>query len=237
MDAMDLQFGRLIQYAYDQGFGPDPKLIDPTPIGFRKFETLMGHGNLEAPCCYGFIAERISDGYRLAVIRGTADPDEWLEDGEFWPERSPWGPGKTEGGFTDVVDSIETPGLVELSDLGVKAVVGHSLGAAVAEGLAAKYALEYAGLWAAPRLGDAAFVAWLLSRVKTVLRISVAGDAVPEVPLDLPPVFAYQHPPGLILQPADGTPPDLGSRHALVTYLTAASMIVPGYGHTGQPLG
>ena len=237
---MDLQFGRLIQYAYQQGFGPTPIAVDPTPIGFRFVQTLMGNGNAEAPCCYGIVAERLSDGYRVAAIRGTADPSEWVEDGEFWPERSPWGPGKTEGGFTDVVESIcgyLAPGVpVTLGQLQVKAVVGHSLGAAVAEGLAAKYGLEYAGLWACPRLGDAAFVQFLLSRVKTVLRLSVAGDIVPQVPLDLPPIFAYQHPPGQLLQPADGTPSDWPSRHALVTYLTAVSMIVPRYGHEGEVL-
>jgi hypothetical protein len=221
---LDIELGALIRFAYGQGFGPRPLPVDPGPAGYDLVARGTAQGNLEARCYYAVKLMRKVDGLKVLAIRGTADVNEWKEDAEFWPERCPWGPGKTEGGMTDIITTLaaDDPEAKPLWD--VDAVVGHSLGAAIAEGIGAEFSVPYVGLWAAPRLGDGDARAALLARCKLVLRPYMQGDLVPDLPFDLPPIFTYLHPPGFELEPAPGTAWDPETRHALDTYLTAAAL-------------
>lgn len=217
---LDLDLAALIEVAYAQGFGPDPLPVTP-PAGWTFERAVRSHGNLEPAACFGCLLEREADGLRVLAIRGTADPAEWIEDAEFWPERWPFNlaGGKTEFGFTDLISEL----LLDLKTSPIDAVVGHSLGAAIAEGVACGAGADYAGLWACPRLGDATFVKLLLTRVACVVRPFLAGDLVPGVPLDLPPFFAYQHPPGISLGAPAGMACDPQVRHALASYIEACA--------------
>jgi hypothetical protein len=223
----DVLLGRLVLAAYDQGFSPTPISVDLAPLGFTFEDTWVSHGAFEPAVCYGIVARHPDLGRHLA-IRGTEDGPEWAEDAEFWPETCPFAPNgaKTEAGFTSLVlggslaSGRPVESLMPGGELALDGVEGHSLGGAIAEGVAALVGAGYAGLWAAPRLGNAIFRDWLLTRVKRVFRPYLVGDGVPSVPLDLPPFFEYLHPPGF--QIGNGRVlNNPKARHSLLSYLNA----------------
>lgn len=218
----DILSGRRVLLAYDQGFGSSPLPVNPAGIGLKVIDVAMSCGDYEPECCYGIVTESLTDFRRYLSFRGTANGAEWLEDGQFWPRPVAWAPrgAMIEHGFYTIIKNTRLASGRTLESLNLTGVDGHSLGAAVAEGMAAKLGVSYAGLWASPRLGNETFRQYLLSRVSRVFRPYMLGDVVPNVPFDLEPFFEYLHPPGFqIDNPAAANNPKC--RHALLTYLNA----------------
>lgn len=219
----DIRLGRLILASYAQGFGPQPKPVGDLlfALGMRLVDVILSHDDIEPQVCYGLIAQDLKTGDLYEAWRGTQDEDEWIGNAEFWPRPCSWAPQgtKLEHGFGCVIDNAVTLMGTPIANYPIKAVVGHSKGAAVAAGRAAKVGAEYAGLWASPRLWNQAGVDWLKTRVRRIFRPFNDGDRVPGVPFDLPPFFQYSHPPGFQIDSAAFAKTDIGCRHQLRTYL------------------
>ena len=161
---------------------------------FRK-----GLSQLGQDVCYGFIARNRADPTQYsAVVRGTGDLWEWVEDAEFLPATHPTA-GHVEGGFWGVYRTmryvaigaapIAAPvGIASAVGANRVFVVGHSLGAALASYLTFDLAalvdpmrLE-ATILASPQPGDLEFAEAFEKRVLRYQVINRVVDAVPHVP-------------------------------------------------------
>jgi hypothetical protein len=202
--------------------------------------------------CYGYVAESVSQPGKFALaIRGTADPIEWAEDGEFFQVATKW-PGKVEGGFWGIFGSftfrhpggIEEPlnsALVALIGEGSLIIVGHSLGSALATMVAyeaapligARVALR---VFASPHPGDAEFVAAVAAAVPDHVHYANVLDLVPRVPLG----FGYAALPNTV----EISPHTAGVRikfgpqclHHLVCYLALIDPDGDGFTHLIEPV-
>jgi triacylglycerol lipase len=151
---------------------------------------------------YGYLAVNAAGDTYVAVIRGTDGAEEWIDNTVFIAERRAQFPGRVETGFTDIYLSMEYRPLtggpaVPLAN-GIRAavgaadvlVLGHSLGATLAECLA--YQLADANslgaarvgaiMYASPKLGDHNFVDAFDSQVTNYIVINFEHDVVPRVP-------------------------------------------------------
>lgn len=202
LDRKAAQDALLVTYAMDmtQGGALAPPL-DPRIVGW----TLRGHIlgidqvlGISTPACYGFLAESIGEpGRFVAVIRGTADVSEWIEDAAFALINHP-GLGQVERGFFTLYERMTFAPLSEASKplpIGIAGaigsgsvhVVGHSLGAALATylnfDLAQAFGDRVSGCFlASPRPGDADFAARFHATVQDYQVWNYAPDAVPRVP-------------------------------------------------------
>ena len=188
VDLETARYGIYVQCAMD-AFMADPTNLAPPPDprlapDWEVIGQLIAHDALlpqGAPLVlggtvnYGFLARSTADPLdHLAVIRGTADTVEWIEDGEFRPVLHPVA-GKVEQGFWGIHSSMALvlPGqqpakaadaiLAALGGSGRVTVVGHSLGAPLATYLTLELAYSLKGrlrgrFIASPRPGD-----WLMS--------------------------------------------------------------------------
>lgn len=154
---------------------------------------------------YGYLARKVGDpGLFAAVIRGTDGAWEWIDDFDFFSAPKLPLPGRVESGFADIYFSMQYWSLGDPGAAPVKAsdgirqavggadvlVLGHSLGAALAEALA--YELADANclgssrvgaiMFASPKLGDADFVADFQKQVPGHQVINYQHDVVPLVP-------------------------------------------------------
>jgi len=166
------------------------------------------------PLFYGFLAYRntINTQY-VAVIRGTDNGIEWIEDVEFLPvDAGAPIPGKVENGFYSIYLSMSyTPlaqgGTGQPVAAGIAAavgqnqltIVGHSLGSALATyltlDLATKTPLKAnlsACMIASPHAGNAVYGQYFAQNVATYKVYNYSHDVVPKVPL----FFDYQPLPG-----------------------------------------
>jgi triacylglycerol lipase len=154
---------------------------------------------------YGYLAQKSADNnLYAAVIRGTDGAEEWIDDFDFFSASKPPLPGRVESGFADIYFSmqywpLDNPGAapVKLSD-GIRGavgdanvvVLGHSLGATLAEALAYELADPNclgasrvgAVMFASPKLGDASFIAGFQRRLTNYDVINYEYDIVPLVP-------------------------------------------------------
>jgi triacylglycerol lipase len=151
---------------------------------------------------YGYLAVNPGGDTFVAVIRGTDGAEEWIDNAVFIAGRRVQFPGRVETGFTDIYLSMKYRPLaggpiLPLAD-GIRAavggadvlVLGHSLGATLAECLA--YQLADANalgaarvgaiMFASPKLGDHDFVDAFDSRVTNYTVINFEHDVVPLVP-------------------------------------------------------
>ena len=205
------RYGAFVQSAYLM-FDQAPNSLTPPltpaalfPAGFELvfYLTAVDHFCRENEReFYGFVAQSTSDGEYIIAIRGTDKIIEWLIDAEFVPVQ--FGPvptaGHVEDGFFSVYQSLtglmpdgQTPrdlrafieGLAPAAPL---TIVGHSLGAAVANLLALDAAVNAGAkdlnlyTLAAPRTGDAAFAASFATNVPNNVRVFNEPDLVPKVP-------------------------------------------------------
>ena len=201
---------------------------------------------------YGYLAVNAAGDTYVAVIRGTDGAEEWIDNVVFIAEQRPAFPGRVEAGFTDIYLSMQFRPLaggpiVPLAN-GIKAavgeadvlVLGHSLGAALAECLA--YQLADATLlgaarvgaimYASPKLGDHDFVDTFDSQVTNYTVINFEHDVVPRVPpfdithfdlyRPLPHVYAITDETAL----ASVDPLDKGCCHHLIDYIAMLSPAV-----------
>lgn len=192
---------RLIAPGYLPGFLLNPLPTAKAAIGefldFDLLQVIYGvdfkglFGQETVP--YGVVVRASAGGQVFCAIRGTDSIKEWLEDGWAVPEPWPFA-GHTHKGFTDVYQTL-TVGSQKLSDFlrPMKAMVaGHSLGAALANLLAADLGTDcpLAVTFEGPRVGDAPFVDWMDSRISNFFRYVIIGDVVPHAP---PENLGYIH--------------------------------------------
>lgn len=154
---------------------------------------------------YGFLACSKTDSTEyIAVIRGTANMAEWIEDAEFAPVPAPARmKGRVENGFFSIYASMKyTPvggttlmpvvdGIAAAVGRNRVTVLGHSLGSTLATYLSLDLALaapQFAGIlravmFASPHPGDDVFAAFFDSKVADYQVINYSRDLVPHVPL------------------------------------------------------
>ncbi|MDA8119147.1 MAG: lipase family protein [Gammaproteobacteria bacterium] len=184
---------------------PDPRLASDWDVRatLTAVDDVPGIGR--ADVFYGWLLEHA--GRFVLAIRGTADAEEWILDGEFWPRGARGIPGTVETGFWSVAETLKIDGkpLAELVGIvnGPITVVGHSLGAALAT--YAAYELARAGMTvsarmiASPHPGDGTFAAAFGSAVPDHVAYVNTDDLVP----DVPGLFSYTHVPNVVnLDPA-----------------------------------
>lgn len=158
---------------------------------------------------YGYLAVNAGGDRYVAVIRGTDGAEEWFDNCVFIAQKRSQFPGRVEAGFTDIYLSMKYRPLngdqtVPLLD-GIRSTVGdntsvlilgHSLGAVLAECLA--YQLTAAAnqggsggigagrvaaiMYASPKLGDHEFVDGFDAQVTNYTVINFEHDVVPRVP-------------------------------------------------------
>jgi hypothetical protein len=145
---------------------------------------------------YGVVARSASGGQLFCAIRGTDSVKEWLEDGWAVPEPWPFASAgvRTHKGFTDLYETL-TVGVTKLSDYlrpHTPIVTGHSLGAALANLLAADLGPDCLSCttFEGPRVGDLAFTQWMDAHVPSFFRYVIIGDVVPHAP---PENLGYFH--------------------------------------------
>lgn len=177
-------------------------------------DTLFAKGPLQLKgdvVYYGYLAER-APRELAAVIRGTDDFVEWVEDGEFPPipyaPQIPLPPRQTpilvEQGFWTLYASMQligptgaalgalAPAITNAAgSTGMVTVVGHSLGAALATYLTLDLARGGLGarvsacLFASPQTGNQAFVTLFDQTIRDYRLFNYILDLVPRVPLGL----------------------------------------------------
>jgi predicted lipase len=155
------------------------------------------------------------DGFNIIAIEGTHNLPGWMLDffavnalslpvAQLFCTIGVWNHPKIEhpqlglvhAGF-DASAMIVLTKLAPIAAKGPFAVTGHSLGAAIAERLAAEFVLDgtppaKVALFAPPRVGGAKFVAIATSVPTTAYKYG--DDPVPQVPFTLPD-FPYQQVP------------------------------------------
>jgi triacylglycerol lipase len=195
------ELGLLVQYAMDMGQIPVTPPLDPRAVGWALRAHILGRDQVlseEEDVCFGFVAERTTNpGQFVAVLRGTANTLEWIEDAEFLLMACPWG-GQVESGFWGLYQrmSLVLPtgperlplakGIAALVGSGSVTVVGHSLAGALGTYLALELALDHvdtgACLFASPQPGDLAFARLFEATVRTYKLFNFELDIVPRVP-------------------------------------------------------
>ena len=210
-------------------------------------DTLFAKGPLQLKgdvVYYGYLAER-APGELAAVIRGTDDFVEWVEDGEFPP--IPYAPQiplpatqtpiLVEQGFWTLYASMQlisptgaalgalAPAITNTAgSTGMVTLVGHSLGAALATYLTLDLARGGLGarvsacLFASPQTGNQAFVTLFDQTIGDYRLFNYILDLVPRVPLGL----GYMPlPRRTVLQPATAEANirvSIGCNHHVICY-------------------
>lgn len=214
---------------------------------------------------YGYLA-RNDENKNLfaAVIRGTDHAEEWIDDFDFFSASKPPLPGRVESGFADIYFSMEYWSLSDPSAAPVKLsegieqaigsadvlVLGHSLGATLAEALAFELAdrtclgADRVGaiMFASPKLGDADFVAGFQRQLANYQVMNYEQDVVPLVPpVDVTHVTIYHTLPNCtVITDQSATAViksnDKGCCHHLIDYIAmlspsvySAATVAPGW--------
>jgi hypothetical protein len=177
-------------------------------------------------CYYGFLACSKDDPTEyIAVIRGTPNTTEWIEDAEFLPVSAPVRmAGWVENGFFSIYESMEyTPvggtasmpvidGIAATVGRNRVTVLGHSLGGALAAYLTLDLALatlQFAGtlcavMFASPHPGDSAFARFFDANVADYMVYNYSRDTAPHVPAVIPFLVNYAALPlTFVFQPQD----------------------------------
>jgi hypothetical protein len=160
---------------------------------------------LGATLYYGCLAYSKTDNTQyVAVIRGTDNGMEWIEDAQFLPVPAGGGiPGSVENGFYSIYGSMMyapfpggTPqtlaaGIHDAVGPNQVTVIGHSLGSALATYLTLDLAVKAhrspntlaACMIASPRTGNAAYAQFFDQNVANYKVYNYSFDVVPKVPL------------------------------------------------------
>lgn len=245
--AQSLLLTRLIAIGYDDRFLVAPEAVATVglaAIGFTLVSVVYGtdfkgmFGQETVP--YGTIS-RDASGKVYIAFRGTDDAKEWLEDGWAFPEVTTLFPVtvKTHKGFTDVFQTLVSGDSKPLSRALAEnaqtalTVTGHSLGGALAYLLGASLGnmCSYLETFEAPRVGNAAFCAWMDSRCPSHYRDVIVGDLVPHAP---PEVLGYRHagveidldPAPLLPLPSGNSLEALAARSRALHILTSVQSIL-----------
>ena len=220
-DPQAAQYALLVMYAEDMYDAlADLNKADPAPpidarvvinwkvVGFiTAVDALLDSQNLGLGnrFYYGFLAYSVTDPTQyVAVIRGTANASEWIEDVEFVSIPAPAPPrmaGRVENGFFSIYSSMEyTPvgtenpqpvvdGIATAVGANKVTVLGHSLGSSLATYLALDLTVSgklqnplSACMFASPHTGDATFVQFFDQKVANYKVYNYSRDIVPQVP-------------------------------------------------------
>jgi hypothetical protein len=221
-------------------------IIESSPTGIRLGMIRPGPDRRR----YGYLAKSKTTNTYVAVIRGTDGAEEWIDDFVFFAGQRPPFPGRVETGFIDIYLSMQyrplggaapgTPFPQSLKDAvgdGDALVLGHSLGATLAEALA--YQLSDGGclgpgrvgaiMFASPKLGDADFIAGFDARVSNYIVINYEQDVVPLVPpIDVTHLDIYHTlPSNMLISDQTATAVinsrDKGCSHHLIDYVAMLS--------------
>lgn len=256
-DPQAAQYALLIMYAEDMydalsdGSGKKNNLtppIDPrvsanwTVVGFITAVDALADAQaigLGTRFYYGFLAYSNTDNTKyVAVIRGTANASEWIEDVEFIPKPAPANmAGTVEDGFFSIYDSMLYAPIGSAAGQPIVAgiatavggnqltVLGHSLGSALATYLTLDLMVSgqlqnpsSACMFASPHTGDNTFVQFFDQKVASYKVYNYSSDIVPRVPF----MFGYAAlPKALEFQPQDANAiiqNTLGGNHHAVCY-------------------
>lgn len=186
---------------------------------------------------YGFLAQLKTDPSQAPtfaiVVRGTESAIEWIKDAEFAQTPHPVA-GAVETGFWSIYETMRyrtldgavqplLPGLLAAMGYGQVTVLGHSLGAPIAQYLQLDLnAIPNTGIYssgrffASPRPGDQEFASHASAALTDYVVYAYAEDLVPKVPLG----FGYSELANLITLPksADVEPRDPAAWHHATTY-------------------
>lgn len=221
-DPQSAQYALLVMYAEDMydDLAPHNKVnqappIDPrvsanwNVVGFITAVDALADAQaigLGTRFYYGFLACSKADNTQfVAVVRGTANPSEWIEDIEFIPKPAPANmAGMVENGFFSIYQSMKyTPagstaqqpvvdGIAAAVGANSLTVLGHSLGSALATYLTLDLAVSgkfqnpvSACLFASPHPADTAFAQFFDQKVSTYKVFNYSRDIVPRVPFAL----------------------------------------------------
>jgi hypothetical protein len=218
-DPQAAQYALLVMYAEDMYDAlPDKTVLAPpidarvsanwTIVGFITAVDAMADAQalgLGTRFYYGFLAYSKADHTQyVAVIRGTANPMEWIEDGEFIPKPAPTPlVGTVENGFFSIHESmwytpIGQPAVEVLPGIALTVgnnhltVLGHSLGSALATYLALGLTVSVpvqnplsVCLFASPHAGDTTFVKFFDQQVPNYKVYNYSRDVVPRAPFSL----------------------------------------------------
>ena len=171
---------------------PDPRLapkwaIVGTLTGTDAVLRIGRHKLGARKVFYGWLL-RSAGGHTVLAIRGTGTRVEWLIDGCFAPRAAHPVAGRVESGFWDVFTSLRLDGkpLTSIAGGGSVAVVGHSLGAALATYASLELAQAGAkvrGVFvASPHPGNREFCQAFGAAVPDHVMLKNAADYVPRVP-------------------------------------------------------
>lgn len=189
--------------ALANGGAPDPRLVPHWRVrgSITGQDAIFRDGPMQLGerVFYGWLLESLvlPQHYAL-VIRGTEGIIEWVIDAEFCPRAAHPVAGEVESGFWGLYQTlryqpINTTESLPLSSIarevgpGWIAVIGHSLGAALATyaafDLAADLGSHVHGCFvASPRPGNDAFARAFSQRVPHHLMLENVSDVVPKVP-------------------------------------------------------
>jgi len=190
----------------------DPRVsADWTIAGFITAEDALADAQaigIGTRFYYGFLAySNLDKTQYVAVIRGTANPVEWIEDGEFPPRPAPTTMmGTVEDGFFSIYESMlyapvgsaagqpVVTGIATALGKNKLTVLGHSLGSALATYLTLDLTVSgqlknslSACLFASPHAGDVKFVNCFDQKVANYKVYNYSRDIVPRVPF----LFGY----------------------------------------------
>lgn len=213
--AIDILLAKLGETLYLPEFLHSPGDVAPAveATGRDLHELVMGTDPSLGIVPFGVITDG-PDG-KLANVRGTqmilGSFDEWLADFRAWLVACRLCAGaRWEKGFMDVSDSLYvgtgTPLARYMIENGVNAIEGHSLGGPVATNIGAEAGVNLLVIIESPNPGDAAFKAYVNSRIKTIRSYWNPRDKIGQVPLNIAG-FVSVTDTKILLDPNSVTPP------------------------------
>ena len=199
-------------YAVSGGAVPDPRILahwDVLGHLTAQDTLLLGTLTLSADrVFYGYLLRSLTDPTEYAVvIRGTHGFAEWVIDGMFAPRQAHPVAGEVESGFYGLAQTLLLDGeplmsvLPGVVGMGTVTVVGHSLGAALAQFVAfdlASWRYTTLKLIASPHAGNAVFEAALAALVTSD---SIAWASTFDLVTHVPELFGYAAFPNTVILP------------------------------------
>lgn len=219
VDILSAKLGEVC-YLPDFLVHPGKAAADVEALGRDLIDLVMGKDPSLGIVPYGLITDG-PDG-KMTTVRGTQMPmgswDEWWADFRAWLEACRLSPGtRWEKGWGQVSDSLYIgtgkPLAPYMVENGIEIIGGHSLGGPVATNIAAEAGADLLIVIESPNPGDAAFAAYVNSRVKVIRSYWNGRDPIGQVPLDLhilPPILVEDFvpvAPKILLDPNSTVPP------------------------------
>jgi hypothetical protein len=220
---LDILCARLGEVCYEPDFLLHPGrvgLAGAQGLGRTLVDLVMGNDPGLGIVPFGLITD--GPAGKICTVRGTQMPmgsmEEWLADFHAWLDRCPLAPGiRWERGFASVSESLYVgtgmPLAAYMVNKGIEVISGHSLGGPAATNIAAEAGTDALIIIESPNPGDAAFAAYVNSRVKAIRSYWNPRDRIGQVPYDFnlfAPLLVENFvpvAPKILLDPKAVTPP------------------------------